>query len=518
MSVRKTILHLLLLTALLLSAACSKDAVSSVRLIPADAVLIVRIDATKMKSLAGSDAGWQILTDKAREHLRQSDISIGLRRRLTDIIGDPEASGADLEQPLYLFLTKSRELALIGNIGSKSDFDRLLEALATDSGCEVSESDGFSMLSLDDGTTFLANDDIFYIGRRRDGNATGSLLSQRLETESDLSAFNPFELMSQREGIAQLLMAAPIAAQRGADSSAENDTIEAPSGAVRGASSSGAVGGVIGEGGAPLLLLADLSVGCGETIARVETIALTDEWQTRLDDAERQMRPLGREHARYISGEGLSVLINIVPEHVYEWVEQLLTAADITDESTLSEAKLTCEDLDGSAALEFPNLSDSLPHFVLCLGSRSERVVETIIEVAADEDMFINTGEGQYCAPISYNYNRDDLTRTPATWAWFGQYGGITYVTTDSVRVPSDPPVPYPTNDIHGRGFYARCPFALLAPLADSLSGFRAEAVERLGSLPGHAEAYYDGDNIYVIRLVTPDRERTLIELFCDAD
>lgn len=486
-----------MLVALLL-ASCSKQ--KGAALVPEDAMLVMRFDVTKLQEKCGIDGKNSEVKDWVKEQIKDMDVDKDLRKKLLTIVDDPTASGIDLTEPVYLYVSGNVKRGdfdggLVGAMASESDLTSLLEAALEEAGDEFSleEQDGVKYLEAN-GTVMVYNGDWFYLGSAgKDVDDLIEQLKERAGGNGSIVGNKAFEQMCSKDGVCQLMFqGAGLEELPDMDQVADMmpDGLELKD-----------MAGVV-----------DFILDEGEAVVTSELIAFSDEWQDYIDKASEAMKPIAKEQTKFVSDKALSCFVNIDPKELYTYIKQMAKVYGIDSES-LAQIKDVCNRLDGTLSFDGYGISDNGPLFTVYVGTKDNGAYQMLKEAMAENDSTATDGDADKCLiPMDYDYDWDTGEITPSSWGELGYKNGQTYFSMDSDNAFSAPEKKYPTGEIKGTGIYLRFNFSCFKDYLDQVDGSAREVMEAVGKLFDYAETYYEDGGKSVFRITTKDKSKTPVE------
>ena len=487
---------MMMLVAVLL-VSCSKQ--KGAALVPEDAMVVMRFDVTKLQQKCGIEDKNSDVKKWIKEQIKDMDVDKELRNKLLDIVDDPTASGIDLTEPVYFYvsgnLKRNFDGGLVGSMASESDLTSLLEAAMEESGGDASleEQDGVKYIEAN-GTVMVYNGDWFYLGSAgKDVDDLIEQLKDRASGKGSIVGNKAFEQMCKKDGVFQMLFQGA-----GMENLPDMDKVAdmMPDGLEL----------------KDMTALVDFVLDEGEAVMTSEVIALSDEWQDYIDKWSDAMKPISKEQTKYISDKALSLFINIDAKEIYSYIKQMAKLYNI-DKEALSQIKDVCDMLDGTLSFDGYGIGNNGPLFTVYVGTKNNEAYQMVKQVMADDEN-TDTDDADKCMiPTDYDYDWDTGEVTPSSWGELGFKNGQTYFSMDADNAFSTPEKKYPVSEIKGDGFYARFNFGCFKDYLDQFSGSEREVMEALGKMFDYAEAYSEVGGKSVLRITTKDKDKTPVEV-----
>jgi hypothetical protein len=501
----KKVFSFFALLAVILLASCSKQP-QGASLVPDDATFVLRVDIAKCAKQAGLGKGSSKLVDQLKGQVSSLVENKDLQSKITAIIDDPSKSGIDLSEPIFAYvsgnLEKNPRLALVGAVSSQDKLSSLLEDVLKEVGeGKLEEADGAKYLAEDD-AAFIFTPEWFFIGATDNAKSTISELNDRANGKGSLSGHKAMERLCAQDGMLQVLIL-------GEGIASVNQSAE--------------VAKMLPEGLKlrDMASLISLNMAKGEATLSSETIALSKEWEDYTNKVEKALKPITKDQVKYISDKGLSMLVNLDLSDAGQWIDQLATMFNATEEHAedIAKVKKIIAGFDGTLALDFYGLNEdnNMPLMAIYAGTKDSAPLDAILAEAGDIDELQETGDHMYQVPMDYDYDYDDETgdysRTPTKYGAFGFKQGQTYFSTNAEGLFVEPANAYPFSAVKGKGFFMRFNFGMIDDLASNFGEGGEAIAKEVARHFDYAEMYIeDGGYRSVLRLVTKDKEKTPLE------
>ena len=504
---RLSFLWMLVATVMLL-ASCSKK--QAARLIPEDAVVVVRLDVTKMLKGAGADSDDSSLKKWLRKEIKNANFDKETRQRLLDVVDDPTNSGIDFTEPLYVFvggdLQRNVDYGVVGTVASGGDLNTLIETILSDNDeLMLEEGDGGTRYVAQRDMAFIYTDDWFYFGPVEMGRGREPKVDDTIETllaradgEGSLQGNQALQKMEEQPGLAQLLLlGSGLDGKRGMDELAEM----LPDGAEL----------------KDVAMLSDFVLDESEAVATWQTLAFSDEWQEYVDKGDALCGEFSKAQTKYVSGHALCALLNIDVEEYIDNVEDMLRKMGGRDaREAIDMLRQMGDQLTGTASFDLYAINDQgRPQFAAYVGTKSSDLIDKIMNdsgAAADSMAAAMSSNGQYLLPITeYDWFTEEENVVGVAAA--GYSDGLTYYVTDSEKAMVEPDEHLKSSDIKGKGFFLRFDFSCLNDYEDMMGPEENKVLQKLASGLDCMEAYYEGSGKCVFRL-SAKGSKSIAEVF----
>ena len=489
---------------LLLMASCSKN--QATKLIPEDAIVVVRLDVAKMQEKAGLKDSKSGLKEWVKEQIENSDISKELSEKVLAIVDDPTASGIDFTEPVYFYFSgdmRSKvDAGLVGAVASKGDLTDLMEALTEEMGgkVEVEEADGGEKYVYANGTALIYNGDWFYFGQSNDIDETIETLKERADGKGSLSGNKAFAQMEEKEGLMQFLFLGSgleeileeMKTNRNAELAMKNIEDMLPDGIKLEDISS----------------LTDFALNDGELLLTCEVPAPSDKMKEQIDKYDELSKDIDKELAQYSSGEMLNLFVNADAMNFFKSIKPMLKEEMGREELDVIESLV--KDFDGSLALDLYAFNEEgQPQLSVYAGTKSNKGLAFIVQNLGEEIDSLDTDE--YLIPIK-EYDWFEETYTVKSHSGLGYKDGMTYYVSNPDYAFEVPGEEFPAKELKGKGFYARFNFGFFDNLAKMVGDEEGEIFEKIADTYDYAEAYYEGGGKGVFRITTKDKKTNPVQ------
>ncbi|MCR4603131.1 MAG: DUF4836 family protein [Prevotella sp.] len=495
-----------MLVALLLLASCSKK--QAAKLIPEDALMVMRFDVTKMQEKSGLSGDKSALKDKFKDFLDEADMDRELREKLLDIVDDPTASGIDFTEPVYFYaggdIQHKVDIGFVGSMASEGDFEDLLEKIAEEeSDLEVEEGKGGVKYIAIHGTALVFNGDWIYVGQSDDVDDTIDELLERADGNGNIEGTPAFEQMEQKDGLMQMLFqGAGIEAIKTREIKELKkmfpDKMELKD----------------------MASLVDFVLNDGEMLLTAETIALSDEVQKYVDKYDKTFNKISDEQAKYVSGHALTLFVNTDIDKYFKMIKPMLK--EVMDREEMETVDNLLEGLDGTVSLDFYGIDeDGQPKLSVYVGSKNADAVNFVVQNSGDSLTY--NGANEYLIPVK-EYDWYSETYELKGYNAVGYRDGQSYFVTNPDYIFETPDDKFPTSELKGKGFFARFNFACLDDYIEMMGeDTTVDLISKITDTYECAEAYYEGNGKGVFRITTKSKKTNpvqalfeLIEEFMD--
>lgn len=516
------------LMAMLLLASCSSK--QSAKLVPDNALLVMRVDLTKMQEKTGLKSGEDSdLKDWMKELIEDMRFDDAINDKLLAIIDDPSKTGVDLTEPLYLYAAgdfeDNTDAGLVGTIASEANFTDMLETLGDEAGLSIEEEDGVKYVEAGGEGALIFTGDWFYIGTVDSKiKKTIKTLKERADGKGTLEGNKAFDEMNGKDGLMQLLVIGS-----GLKEMSEMAELEK----------------VLPDGMKlkDIAGLIDLELKGNEAVITSSMLALSDKAQKYIDDGDKVVNAIDASQAKYISDRALSAFVNIdvkgyldlLKDNV-EKIAKNLGDSEFGDEISMEQGILDkisefAKELDGTASVDFYGIDDEgEPLFNIYVGTKSNEMLNKLMaEMAEDADSTVADvadGDGPFMIPITKTdwqwseQNEDyDFVEKVVGYRYAGFKNGQTYFCSDEDDVLKTPSKKLSADAIKGKGFYIRFNFGCFKDYLDQMSGSEREVAKVVVDNFDFMELYYEGKGTGVFRLTTKgdkDPLGTLIDIIVE--
>jgi len=484
-----------MLVALLLLASCSKK--QAAKLIPEDALFVMRFDVTKMQERSGLSGDKSALKDKIKDLLDEANMDRELREKLLDIVDDPTASGIDFTEPVYFYaggdMQRKVDAGFVGSMASAGDFEDLLEKLAEEeSDLEIEEGEGGVKYFAMGGSALVFNGDWIFIGQSNDVDDTIAELLDRADGQGSLEGTPAFEKMEQKDGLVQMLFqGAGIEAIKTREIKEIKkmlpDNLE----------------------WRDMASLVDFVLDDGEMLLTAEAIALSDDVQEYIDKYDKICNDISDEQTEYVSGQAFSLFVNTDPEKYFKMIKPMLK--EMMDREEMEMVSNLLEGLDGTISLDLYGIDDEgQPKMSVYVGSKNADAVNFVMQNMGDS--LTQNGNNEYLIPIR-EYDWFSETYETKGYVAAGYRDGQSYYVSDPDLVFETPDGNFPASELKGKGFFARFNFACLDEYAEKAGDNDIEdIIGKITDIYDYAEAYYEGNGKAVFRITTKSKKTNPIQ------
>ena len=475
----KKLNHYLMLVAaiaVMMLASCSK-APESVKLLPEDTAIIVRLDVKKMidKSNAADN---KELKEKLGGMLKGESMGADLRQQLEKILDDPAKAGIDLREPLYVSFGMDRhnvayeKSTLVGTILDSGDFETLLAAVGKEDGKAVQEKNGVKYIE-DDGIVIAFNDESFTIAPIGQGVTLDDVLARFGDKANNALADNEnFAKMQEQGGIVQVLMTGD------AFVALYDDQVKK----------------MLPEGADPkdMSMLMDLDTSKGKATLKGTVLTKSEAWKKYMEQGDDLMDDIDGDAVKYVSKEGFALFANIDGAKLYEVISKSEALGKQMDGETSAQAKRILESIDGDIAIGVGNMGGNqmMPAVTAYIKTKNQMLVDEAKKNGLDR-----------MGDLSIGYDK-----------------GFTYVLMGEQKTAfAEPATPIASSDIKGKHFYAYMDFQAIADVAGMFAGRSAQReVESVSDLLKTLEIGYEGDGKGSAVLTMKDESKDPLALLID--
>lgn len=485
---------------LLFLTSCSKN--QSRKLVPEDALFVMRLDVAKIQDKAGMNDGKSTLKEWFKEQIENSSMDKELSKKMLAIVDDPTASGIDFTEPVYLYFSGDMrtkvDAGMVGAIASKGDLTDLMEALTKEMGneVEVEEGDGGVKYIYANGTALVYNGDWFFMGASNDIEETITMLNERADGKGSLIDNKAFAKMEEKEGLMQMLFLG--SGMEGMKTTREMELAFAE------------LEKILPEGVElkDIASLTDLMLNDGELLITGEAVPLSDEvkeWINKYDEIANDITP---DLAQYASNEMLNIFFSADASAFFEILLPMIKE-QMGDEE-LKVIKDLVKELDGTLALDLYGFSeDGTPQVSAYLGTKSNKALSFVAENLGDE--LEAAGTDEYLIPIR-EYDWFEEIDTIKGYSAVGYKNGMTYYVSNPEYAFSVPGEKFPVKELKGKAIYMRFNFGFLENLAKMTGDEEGEFLEKIAETYDYAECYYESAGKSVFRITTKSKDTNPVQ------
>lgn len=485
---------------LLFLTSCSKN--QSRKLVPEDALFVMRLDVAKIQDKAGMNDGKSTLKEWFKEQIENSSMDKELSKKMLAIVDDPTASGIDFTEPVYLYFSGDMrtkvDAGMVGAIASKGDLTDLMEALTKEMGneVEVEEGDGGVKYIYANGTALVYNGDWFFMGASNDIEETITMLNERADGKGSLIDNKAFAQMEEKEGLMQMLFLG--SGMEGMKTTREMELAFKE------------LEKILPEGVElkDIASLTDLMLNDGELLITGEAVPLSDEvkeWINKYDEIANDITP---DLAQYASNEMLNIFFSADASAFFEILQPMIKE-QMGDEE-LKVIKDLVKELDGTLALDLYGFSeDGTPQVSAYLGTKSNKALSFVAENLGDE--LEAAGTDEYLIPIR-EYDWFEEIDTIKGYSAVGYKNGMTYYVSNPEYAFSVPGEKFPVKELKGKAIYMRFNFGFLENLAKMTGDEEGEFLEKVAETYDFAECYYESAGKSVFRITTKSKDTNPVQ------
>ena len=485
---------------LLFLTSCSKN--QSRKLVPEDALFVMRLDVAKIQDKAGMNDGKSTLKEWFKEQIENSSMDKELSKKMLAIVDDPTASGIDFTEPVYLYFSGDMrtkvDAGMVGAIASKGDLTDLMEALTKEMGneVEVEEGDGGVKYIYANGTALVYNGDWFFMGASNDIEETITMLNERADGKGSLIDNKAFAQMEEKEGLMQMLFLG--SGMEGMKTTREMELAFKE------------LEKILPEGVElkDIASLTDLMLNDGELLITGEAVPLSDEvkeWINKYDEIANDITP---DLAQYASNEMLNIFFSADASAFFEILQPMIKE-QMGDEE-LKVIKDLVKELDGTLALDLYGFSeDGTPQVSAYLGTKSNKALSFVAENLGDE--LEAAGTDEYLIPIR-EYDWFEEVDTIKGYSAVGYKNGMTYYVSNPEYAFSVPGEKFPVKELKGKAIYMRFNFGFLENLAKMTGDEEGEFLEKVAETYDFAECYYESAGKSVFRITTKSKDTNPVQ------
>jgi len=496
----KNYLFGLCLTGMLFALSSCNKTPKSVSMIDDESFMVLRFDVKQLaeKSGVSDDKDFKEKMDKM---LKESGLSKKAADAVKDIMEDPVKMGVDLRDPVFVSMkvvTEKNEWGeyqgvepeIIGTIFDAGDFAEFVNIISKENGGdEVVEKDGIRCLA-SHGTALIFDDDSFIltgVDSEDDAEAVIKDFKGRFEGKDGgkMAENENFLAMCERPGAAQFLLFGDKF-YKNIDAS-QKEVLKDLKG---------------------MDLLFDLEMNKGEAVVTGEPLFTTEEAKKKHDKSLEMIGDISGDYAPYLSKEFFGIFANIDGAKFYEALEEVPDFKEMKSEIPF-DLKKVLGSIKGDVALGANQLDIADNQFggALYISTPSNDFFDTVTGMLKEQGAPM-TEAGTNCYSLNLGYEGPSVQ--------FGLDKKSTFV-----ALSSSTPEPFKNDknafsksDIKGRGFYAFFNFKTLKKLP--LSGEEEMVAKEVVKLFDYAECYYDKDNKGVLRVVSNDKDKNILELIVD--
>lgn len=481
--------HLFLMAAVLaLLSSCSKVP-EYAKVIPDDAVFVMRIDAKQLAEKSGIGDN-----DKAKKQfakmLKDADLSRGLQEKMEKIIDDPASCGIALDKPMFVYMAEDgsdMKGGLVGAVRSKGDLTDLLNDLAKESdGDKVKEEKNYSYIE-QRREVLVFTDDWFYFGERKysdDAEDFADDICKLFEKDAKGSILetDEFNKMCDATGVAQILI-------NGKGLASMRDTKELEQMMPEGVDLEKAS------------FMLDLTLDKGEVALMGEVLTDDAGWKKYMADSDKLMGNISGDLLKYIKKDGLAIFANIDGAAVYDRLKDLGMMKMVGDDEQ-AMVKKVLGSIKGDVAVGFSDIDmqKGIPTAAFYMQTKDNSIVSVVAQTM--DSPLKQKASDQYTAALPMAGDGASVN--------FGFKNNISYISVGQNPKEFDTPSgAFSKSDLKGKKAYAYFGFAILKKLEGMASGEEKLYVDALLKLCDYVEFYAESNSKAVLRLVTKDKNTT---------
>ena len=491
MKIKPIQLSLWAMLAVLLLASCTRIP-KYVKVIPADATVVMRIDVEQLaeKSGFGDDSKTK---QKLTEALKEADLSREAREKAEAILDDPAKAGLDLRSPVFVFAGEKDNNSyegVVGEILDKDDFTQLLNAFAKESDiAQVKESGNVSYF-VQDRTMIVFDKSYFYIGKRPYGQEAIDFVNEvakKFESDGKNSMLESEHIkkICASKGIAQLFINGKAIAELKDFKRAE---------------------GMLPNGlkYEDISYLFDLSAEKGKASLAMEVLPSSDAWKKQIAESDKLVGKYSDDLLKYVSKDGFAMFVNMDIPGLLKMLKESALWKEI-DPAQQKEFEEILTSIDGSLAFGISDfyMEHGIPKLAAYFTTNSDKVVKMLAQNQDDGEM--KQTAGGYTLPLGYD---TDLVQN------FGYKDKVSYYLMDKTPAPfKEAANHFASGDLKGKGLYLYFNFDFLKKISDKLPASEGKAaIDTAVKIFDKAELYYEGDGRMMLEVKTKDKEHTPIE------
>ena len=472
------------------------------RLIPDDAVVVVRVDARQIarKSAMADNQEQQDLLDRL---LRSANLGRAAQDKLEAVIADPAESGVDLSEPLFFFAADGQEkqACLLGAVSSREKLTELLDVVAKESGTgRPTEQDGYTCADFK-GAVMVYNDDWFVLNGGTYGQTASDIVAdvnRRFEAgeTGSLAGNEAFKEMCKSPGDMQLLLLGKgVAALPGIARNLGLLEKQLPAGVRL----------------EDFALLTDLNCDDGEAVLTARALALTDKARTFLDESGKGVRPVEGKELGYVPRTTLFAAAgNVNGSELLSQVEKqgALKEMDSQARQIVTDA---LNALDGDVTFSLNSMNEKgQVDLSLYAKVKNATFLRSLMKDYLDSGFVSENAPDQYQMTLDYQ-----------TEAYFGVKNGTFYFSTnESATGLQQAASPVDAADFKGKLVFMRLyPENILAlpavsrPLSNTPNGQQVRNfLDKIESIELMAES----PNESRLRLVLKEKDKNVLQVFCE--
>ena len=460
-------LYSMFVTAILVAmSSCSKTP-KCVSMLHDDPVVVARIDVRQL-----AEKG-ELSKEKDAIEEQLSSLSEEARKKIKEILDDPVNLGLDLRDPIFASVDESGDFRVVGTVYDADDFRDFLKAMSKDAGIEVKEKDDLTTVDLDGG--ILAFDGDCFLITQGEGSP-----KKIFEGDSKLVEDKDFAEMCDREGDVQVLVKGEPIAKVLENQKDVADRLKNVS------------------------LLYDLSFNQGEVVQTFETLFKDADAKKRFEQYTAMAGEIQGDFAEYFSKNGFVIFGNIDGGKLYESLDKFDILERIAPAFGISEkdAESLIKSFKGDFAFginDFGRMNTG--NGALYVSMSSDKLLKIIEEAAQGELKPAGTNQFAFVedgANIALGYKKGAFYAT----AKIDSVMGASFITPFEKAKNA-----LSKNDVKGKGT------GLYAFLNFRMFDSEPQAKEVFKDVD-YAEAYYDKDFKFIIRVVLQDKEKNSLVPF----
>ena len=494
---------------MLMLASCSKQQ-GAANLVPDDAVFVMRMDVLQGMEKSGLKGDKSEMKKWIEEQVKEAGLDKELTDKILQIVDDPTKSGIDFTEPVFIYAStdfgKKVDAGFVAAMASESDLTNLFKTLEEDVDFPgVEKKDGVNYLELGTDAAIIYCDDWFYGGPAKDVDEQIATLKERAGGKGSLGGNKAFNAMCSKNGVAQMLFLGS-GFENIKDREMKMMKLMMEKMFPEGVELKDMAG------------LLDFQLNKGETVLTSEYLMLSSKAQDYLDESLKALKPITKEQVKYISDRALSLFVNMDVSKVLEQIDKMKDLYDLDDES-MNLVKKVFETLDGSLALDVYGIGDNMPLLTAYVGTKDNTAL-SMVKQAGDDDLKA-VADDEYLVPTDFDYEWDEddnFVRTPKAWGVLGYKDGLTYFSSEAENAFQAPATEYPFGNVKGCGFFARFNFSIFKDYLKNVEDDdeARQVLQAVDDIFDYAEAYAEKDGKAIFRVVTKDKDKTIIETISD--
>ena len=471
-------------------ASCSK-APKHVKLIPDNAMMVVKIDAKKVIDASGA-ANNDKLKKFIEKNLKDSEMSSEAKKLAQEIVDNPLNAGIDLMQPLFIFVDNSGKEApvLVGAVDNKNKLTEMLNTLAKESGAEkVSEKEKLNVFVNNNVAVFFDADMLYItaIEAGADVNKMAKAVQAKFEADekNSMAANEDMNKLFEKQGMMQMLVSGAALENLPQTSNTKNTL---PQGLeLKDAS-----------------YIVDLDMKKGTGTLSYEILAKSDKWKQIIDKGDKLAQPIKGRFADYVEKDGIALFANMNGQETLNFFKEMGADKEM-DKNSKEMFEKVIGSLDGDMVLSLTgfNVERKMPELFAYITTKDASLVDLVAQITGGAK---KQGDNKYELELGDNFYLNFGMKENATYFCLGN--------AESAFAKAK--APFKKEDIKGAGSYFYANAAFLNKFASQMNGPQAENALELMKQLDYAEVTYAGKGKAAMNVYTKDKDHTLLELLID--